>query len=127
MGVWTIQATQVITYASFGTTKTIVFDAVQVTVGCTITSVPNPSPPTTGLTYILYDPQLVIDLTTIPFTQSPPCDYPATNTYVWTNPQPNVIYVNPFNSLQLSVFTLDKTKLGDHTVTLVNTVNYGGG
>ena len=86
MGVWTIRVTQTVTYASRGTTSTIVFDAVTITVGCTITNVPNPSPPTTGLTYSLYEPTLVIDLTSIPFTQSPPCAYPATNSIVWTNP-----------------------------------------
>ena len=37
-----------------------------------------------------------------------------------------MIYENPVNKLILSVFTMDKTKLGDHTVTLVNTIAYGG-
>jgi len=55
MGTWTIKVTQTITYAAFGTPKTVVFDAVKVTVGCTISTIPNPSPPTTGLTYNLYD------------------------------------------------------------------------
>ena len=44
----------------------------------------------------------------------------------WTNPQPNVIYVQSDNKLKLSVFTLDKSKLGAHTVTLKNTLTYGG-
>ena len=124
---WTLQVTQTITYSSHGTTVDVIFDGVTITVGCTITGVPNPSPPTTGLTFTLYEPTLAIDLNSIPFTQSPPCDYVATNTYVWTNPEPNVIQVNPFDSLQLSVWTIDPTKLGSHTVTLVNTVEYGGG
>jgi len=68
MGTWTIRVTQTVAYTSNGTTANIVFDAVTITIGCTITSIPNPSPPTTGLTYVLYDPSLSIDLTTIPFT-----------------------------------------------------------
>ena len=38
-----------------------------------------------------------------------------------------MIFVNPFDSLQLSVWTIDPTKLGSHTVTLVNTIAYDGG
>ena len=124
---WTLQVTQTVTYDSHGTSVDIVFDGVTITVGCTITGVPNPSPPTTGLTFTLYEPTLAIDLNSIPFTQSPPCDYPATNSYVWTNPEPTVIQVNPFDGLQLSVWTIDPTKLGSHTMTLVNTVEYDGG
>lgn len=66
-------------------------------------------------------------MTTIPFTQSPPCDYPATSTIVWTNPEPTVVYESPFDKRLLSVFTINKTKLGAHTMTLTNTVTYGGG
>lgn len=124
---WTLQVTQTVSYTNFGTTDTITFDGVTITVGCTITGVPNPSPPTEGLTYTLYEPTLAIDLTSIPFTQSPPCDYPATNSYAWTNPEPTIIFANPFNALQLSVWTIDPTKLGSHTMTLVNTVSYDGG
>jgi hypothetical protein len=95
-------------------------------VGCTITAVADPSPPTTGLTFTLYEPTLAIDLNSIPFTQTPPCDYPATNSIVWTNPDDTFIQVNPFDDLQLSVWTIDPTKLGDHTMVLTNTVSYLG-
>lgn len=87
---------------------------------------PNPSPPTTGLTYTLYETPLSLDLTTIPWTQSPPCDYVATEVVTWNNPEPYVVSVNPFVPLQLSIFTIDKTKLGDHTLTVTNTITYGG-
>jgi hypothetical protein len=130
MGPVTISVVQTITYTNFGTSTTITHDAVAITVGCTIASIPNPTPPdsnTHGLTYTLYDSQLSIDLTNIPFTQSPPCDYAATNSYVWTNPEPTVIFMSPFDQRLLSVFTIDKSKLGSHTVKLVNTVTYGGG
>ena len=98
-----------------------------ITVGCTITGVSNPSPPTTGLTYTLYEPTLAIDLNSIPFTQTPPCDYPATDTIVWTNPDTTFIFVNPFDALQLSVWTMNPSKLGSHTLVLTNTVAYDGG
>jgi len=65
---WTLQVTQTVTYTSHGTTATVTFDGVNIVVGCTITGVPNPSPPTTGLTFTLYEPTLAIDLNSIPFT-----------------------------------------------------------
>ena len=65
---WTLQVTQTISYTSFGTTVDVVFDGVTITVGCTITAIADPSPPTTGLTFTLYEPTLPIDLNSILFT-----------------------------------------------------------
>jgi hypothetical protein len=93
MGTWSLDIVQTITYTSHGTTVTIPFTGVEITVGCTITSVPNPSPPTTGLSYTLYDPTLTIDVSGIPWTQSPPCDYTATEVITWTNPDSTFITV----------------------------------
>ena len=119
-----------ITYTNHGGgTHTQTFDGVTIYTGCTIVDVPNPtnpSEPDYTLTYTLYEPTLTIDLTNIAWTQSPPCDYPATNSGAWTNPEPNVVYVSPFSDFMLSVSTLDKTKLGPISLTLVNTVEYGG-
>lgn len=117
--------TQTITYDSFGTSLDLTFTGVTLTIGCTIVDVPNPSPPTTGLTYTLYDPSLVIDVSGIPWTQSPPCDYPATDSIVWSIPEPYVIF--QIAPLILTVSTVDKSKLGTHTVSVVNTVSYDGG
>ena len=125
MGTWTIQATQTATYSSFGTKAVKTFDAMTITVSCTITSVPNPTPPNSGLTYNLYDTMLTIDLSSIKFTQSPPCEYPATSAITWTIPQThtNVITVSQ-DKLKLYVYTLDKSKLGTHDVTLANVLTY---
>jgi hypothetical protein len=43
----------------------------------------------------------------------------------WTIPEPTVITASS-DKLTLNVFTLDKTKLGDHTVTLANAITYSG-
>lgn len=56
---WTLELTQ--TVAS-GTNP--VFDAVVVTVECTLTSVPDPTPPATQ-TYTIYEPTMTIDLTAL--------------------------------------------------------------
>ena len=47
-----------------------------------------------------------------------------TESIVWTNPEPSVIVVNPLNKKQLSVLTIDKTKVGSHSVTLTNTITF---
>ena len=114
-----------VTYTSHGTTKVMTYDGFTVTVGCTIASVPNPTAPSTGLEYFIYDSMLVIPLSAIPFTQTPPCAYPAVNSIAWTNPEPTVISFSA-DKLTVYVFTLNKTKLGDHTVVLANTITYGG-
>ena len=124
MGTWTVTVAATITYSSFSTTTYVAnYAAYDITVGCTIASVPNPSPPTTGLEYFLYDSQLVIPLSSIPFTQSPPCDYTTVDTITWTNPEPTVITFSA-DKLTVYVFTLDKTKLGTHTVVLSNSIAY---
>jgi len=62
MAVWTIEVVTTVTYSAFGSTKVKTYDAFTVTVGCTIASVPNPTAPSSGLTYDLYATQLVIPL-----------------------------------------------------------------
>ena len=79
MGDWTIEVTQTTTY---GTDP--VWDAVVITVGCTISTITPDAAPTTGLTYVLYDSPLLIDLQTYAYTQTPPCDYTVNNSYSWT-------------------------------------------
>ena len=63
MGTWTISVTQTTTY---GTDP--VWDAVVITVGCTISTITPDAAPTSGLTYTLYDGPLVIDLSTWAYT-----------------------------------------------------------
>ena len=56
-----------------------VFDAVQITVGCTITNIASPTAPATAdgwtLTYEVYSNALAIDLSTISYPQTPLCGY----------------------------------------------------
>lgn len=59
LATWTLQMTQGV---SSGTDP--VFDAVVVTVECTLTSVDDPTNPSTQ-TYNIYDPTMIIDLTTL--------------------------------------------------------------
>ena len=53
MGDWTIEVTQTTAY---GTDP--VWDAVVITVGCTISTITPDAAPTSGLTYVLYDSPL---------------------------------------------------------------------
>ena len=125
-GSWTIYVTQTISYTSHGTTTTVEFDAVELTIGCTITAIADPSPPTSGLTYTLYEPTHTIDVSTIPFTQTPPCEYAVTESIVWTIDEPTVISASG-DGLALYVWTMDPAKLGTHPVTITNTITYDGG
>ena len=81
MGTWTIEVTQTTTYGDDP-----VWDAVQITVGCTIATITPDAAPTSGLTYNLYDTPLLIDLSSWAYTQTPPCDYTVVNSFTWTVP-----------------------------------------
>jgi len=106
------------------------FDAVQITVGCTITSIPNPTDPTNGktLSYTLYDTTLEIDFSNIVYTQSPPCEYAVTEAFTFTIPSAGAVVMaqNSSNSEQLDVITLRDDKIGSYAVTMLNTSSYGG-
>jgi hypothetical protein len=132
MGIgWSITTVMNIQYTNGGMgTDSIEFVGLTYDVGCTIVSIENPTDPIEAdgwdLTYTLYDFALTIDLSTIAWTQTPPCDYPAVSTTAWTNPESYVISPSPWSDFQLYVSTIDKTKLGTHTLTLVNTLEYDG-
>ena len=80
INVWNLQLTQ--TVAS-GTNPEFVTAIVTVT--CTIVSIADPTPPST-YTYYVYDPTMTVDLTATVYTQSPPCEYPAVNSFTWVIP-----------------------------------------
>ena len=66
MGTWTIEVTQTNTNGSDNT-----WDAVAITVGCTISTItPDAAPtsPTTTLTYVLYATPMLIDLSSWAYT-----------------------------------------------------------
>ena len=62
------------------------YDMLQVVITCTIASINDVAAPTTGLTYILYDKTLSIDLSGNTYTQTPDCRYITTRTASWTIP-----------------------------------------
>ena len=63
MGTWTISVTQTTVYGDDP-----VWDAVVITVGCTISTMTPDAAPSSGLTYILYDNPLLIDLASYGYT-----------------------------------------------------------
>jgi len=97
-------------------------------VACTITSIPNPTNPTSGKTlqYTLSDPTLKIDFSNIVYTQVPPCEWPVTTTYAFTIPAAGttVMSQNSANPQQLDVITLNVAKVGSYAITLTRTANY---
>jgi len=81
MGVWDIEVTQDPVNG-----PTVTWDAVRITVGCVVTSVTPqvaPDPNVVTLTYVLYDPPLLIDLALWTYTQAPSCGYTFTHSFSW--------------------------------------------
>ena len=71
IGTWPLKVTHNIAYTNHGT-ATATFAGVTITTGCTISSIPNPAPPSSSngfpsLTYTLYESPLALDLTRIAF------------------------------------------------------------
>lgn len=54
----------------------------------------------------------------------PPCGYTLTNSFSWTIDAASPISVDPDNDQAIRVVSLDKDKLGSHTVTLTNDITY---
>jgi hypothetical protein len=104
------------------------FEAVQITVGCTITDIASPTAPSEAdgwtLTYEIYSNVLSIDLSTISYPQTPLCGYTVAETFSWSIPSgaANVITVASDNNQELLVQSTDVTKHGTYTVTLSNQI-----
>lgn len=62
-----------------------VYIAVTVDIPCTITAIENPASPATQ-TYYVYGANFEIDLSATVYIQTPPCEWPATNTFSWEIP-----------------------------------------
>ena len=121
LGVRTLQLTQTV---SSGTNP--VFDAVVVTIDCTLTSVDDPSNPSTQ-TYYIYDPTMTIDLTALGviYTQTPPCELAVTETYTWTGvSDAAAISEVSGNPMQLTIVSNKNTEAGTFSVTLLNDIAY---
>lgn len=76
----------------------VTYTKLTVVISCTITSINDVPAPTTGLTYVLYDTTLSINLKGNVYIQTPPCGYITSNTFVWTIQAGAPITVNPSNS-----------------------------
>ena len=63
------------------------YTAMKFTVSCTLTSYTMPAvpaEPTFDLSYIVYDPPLTIDLSTLVYTENPTCYYSTSTAITWT-------------------------------------------
>jgi hypothetical protein len=94
LGTWTITITQTPT-ASNGAVMT--FDSLEIVISCTIVSIDTVTPPSSGLTYTLYDTTLTIDLSADVYQQVPDCKYTLTNTFAWTIDAASPIIQDPNN------------------------------
>lgn len=107
------------------------YEALEITVGCTITDIASPTAPDEGsgwtLTYNVYDPDLSIDLSVIDYPQTPLCGKSGTEVFVWTIPADAPITVDPDNEQAINVYTTDVTKHGVYTVRLTNTITHEDG
>jgi hypothetical protein len=109
------------------------FDAVTVTVTCTLTAVANPGNPPTQQYYI-YDATKTIDLSTLTssitgyssngYLQTPNCRMSVTEAKVWTIPSAGQASIKEVtgNKMQLTVQTNTNTNAGTFTVKLVNSI-----
>ena len=88
-----------------------------VTVTCTITDIADPTPPATQ-TYYIYDPTMSIDLSYIVYTQTPPCEHPATNSFSWVIPADGYNSITEASDTELTVVSNDKTHYGTFSVIL---------
>ena len=76
------------------------------------------------MTYILYDTTHSIDLSSNVYTQSPDCKFATVNTHTWTIDAASPIVVNSANPQQIDIVSLDRTKVGPHTVTMSSQFDY---
>ena len=107
------------------------FEAVQITVGCTITDVASPTAPSSAggwtLTYDVYGDALGIDLSTIDYPQTPLCGFTVTESFAWTIPSGAPITVDADNAEKVLVQTTNDVKHGTYTLTLTNTITHSDG
>ena len=102
VGTWLINVTQ-----DTASGANPVFEAVYITVGCTIANVASPTAPAEAdgwdLTYNVYENSLAIDLSTILYPQTPLCGYTVTETYTWTIPSGAPSTVDSDNAQKVNV------------------------
>lgn len=119
VGTYLIKTSMTPTYGAI-----VTYTKLTVVITCTIVSINDVPAPTTGLTYVLYASTLSVNLKENVYIQTPPCAYITSNTFVWTIPAGAPIVVNPSNSQQIDVLSLDRTKVGTWTVSMAATFVY---
>ena len=82
IGTWTIVAMQ--DTMSGGNPE---FDAITITVGCTITSFDAQAPPDTQVVNLFTNAPFLIDISTWTYTMVPSCGYTVSNAFSWTIPE----------------------------------------
>ena len=107
---------------TYGAVET--YSTLTIVITCTIQSINDVAAPTTDLTYILYDKTHSVDLSSNVYTQTPPCGYTTTNTHTWTIDSSSPITVNSANPQQIDIVSLDRTKVGTHSVTMTTLFEY---
>ena len=119
MGDWTIEVTQTTTYGNDP-----VWDAVVITVGCTIATITPDAAPATQV-YNLYDSSLIVDLSTWAYTQDPSCDYSFSSSYEWEIPSDGTEYITdsvPSNYQAVTIQSQKKAAVGTYSLRLKNTI-----
>lgn len=114
---------KVVMTPTYGAVET--YDGITVIITCTIASINDVAAPNSGLQYILYDTTHSVDLSGNLYTQTPPCKYSTTNTFAWTIDGSSPITVNSANSQQIDIISLDRSKVGTHSVTMTADFAYG--
>lgn len=104
------------------------YEAITLTVECTVTSFTRPANPTTDLAYTLFAATHEIDLTSSvgeAYVQDPACNYPYSSVVEWTGDN-DWIQVDPENSFILLVQSNDETNsgydIGEHSKTYAMTL-----
>lgn len=99
VGPWSLKIASTPTYGS-----PLDYNSIDLTITCTVTSLVAPAAPNSGLDYTLYDSTLPIDLSSLVYTQVPPCDKPATKVATWDLTSVTDVFTqNALNGEQLDV------------------------
>ena len=69
-----------------------------------------PTEPTFDLSYVIYDEPMVIDLSTLSYTENPTCGYSITTTITWTGLDATFMTQDTNNLSYVTVASSDKTK-----------------
>ena len=90
----------------------LTYTAMTITVICTITNYDmptTPAEPTFDLSYIVFAAPMVIDLSTLAYTEQPTCNYEFTEAITWTGLTSSFMTQDSNNASLISISTSDKS------------------